>query len=113
MMGNDEDRGRSKRFGAEDYGSSSTCQILGDRMIERSDDVVYDLHRAQGDEEHMFLSLASKPRSTVSSDLASKPHYTTVHFYRLLLVTDRGLVKLSLTIDGGSVIIFSFNIAWS
>jgi hypothetical protein len=31
------------------------------------------LHRAQGDEERGFLGLASKPKSTVSSDLASKP----------------------------------------
>jgi hypothetical protein len=32
-------------------------------MIERSDDVVCSLHRIQGDEEHMFLGLASKTRS--------------------------------------------------
>jgi hypothetical protein len=31
------------------------------------------LHRAQGDEERGFHGLASKPKSTVSSDLASKP----------------------------------------
>jgi hypothetical protein len=30
------------------------------------------LHRAQGDEGHRFLGLASKPRSTVSPGLASK-----------------------------------------
>jgi hypothetical protein len=33
---------------------------------------VCDLHRAQGDEERGFLGLASKPRSIVSPDLASK-----------------------------------------
>jgi hypothetical protein len=33
---------------------------------------VYDLHRAQGDEEQKFLGLASKPRSTVSPGFASK-----------------------------------------
>jgi hypothetical protein len=30
---------------------------------------VCDLHRAQGDEERMFLSLASKPKSTVSREV--------------------------------------------
>jgi hypothetical protein len=39
---------------------------------------VCDLHRVQGDEEHKFLDLASKPRSTVSPGLASKP-VATVH----------------------------------
>jgi hypothetical protein len=34
---------------------------------------VCGLHRAQGDEEYIFLGLASKPRSTVSPGLASKP----------------------------------------
>jgi hypothetical protein len=33
---------------------------------------VSDLHRAQGDEEHGFLGLASKLRSMVSPNLASK-----------------------------------------
>jgi hypothetical protein len=41
--------------------------------IERSGDAVCGLHRAQGEEEHMFLGLASKPRSTVSPGMASKP----------------------------------------
>jgi hypothetical protein len=40
-------------------------QVLGDRTIERSGDTVCDLHRTRGDEERGFLSLASKPRSTV------------------------------------------------
>jgi hypothetical protein len=34
-------------------------------MIGRSSDAVCGLHRAQGDEEHEFLDLASKPRLTV------------------------------------------------
>jgi hypothetical protein len=46
--------------------------VLGGRVIKRSGDVVCALHRTQGDEEHMFLGLASKPRSTVSPRLASK-----------------------------------------
>jgi hypothetical protein len=36
------------------------------------------LHHVQGDEEHEFLSLASKPRSTVSPGLASKPMATVL-----------------------------------
>jgi hypothetical protein len=42
-------------------------------MIERSGDAVCSLHLAQGDEECMFLGLASKPRLSVSPGLASKP----------------------------------------
>jgi hypothetical protein len=73
MVGNNEDQGRSRRLGAEDRGWSSTGRVLSGRMIERLGDAVCALHRAQGDEEHGFLGLASKPRSTVSPDLASKP----------------------------------------
>jgi hypothetical protein len=47
-------------------------------MIERSDDAVCDLHRAQGDEECGFLSLASKPRSTVIPSLSPKPVATVL-----------------------------------
>jgi hypothetical protein len=54
-------------------GDGRTGWVLGGRMIERLGDTVYGLHHAQGDEEHGFLSLASKPRSTVSPSLASKP----------------------------------------
>jgi hypothetical protein len=72
MAGNDEDRERSRRFSAEDRGWSSTGWILGSQMIERSGDAVCDLHRTQGDEEHEFLGLSSKPRSMVSPGLASK-----------------------------------------
>jgi hypothetical protein len=35
-------------------GDGCTCQVLGDRMIGRSGDVVCSLHRAHGD-EHKFL----------------------------------------------------------
>jgi hypothetical protein len=71
--GSDEDRGRSRRSGVEDRGWSSTSRVLSGWTIERSGDTVSSLHLAQGDEEHMFLGLASKPRSTVSSSLDSKP----------------------------------------
>jgi hypothetical protein len=42
-----------------------TSRVLNGRMIERSGDAVCGLHRARGDEEHMFLGWASKPWSTV------------------------------------------------
>jgi hypothetical protein len=78
MAGNDEDRGRSRRLGAEDWRWSSTGRVLGGRTIERSGDAVCGLHRAQGDEEREFLGLASIPRSTVSPGLASKPVATVL-----------------------------------
>jgi hypothetical protein len=31
-----------------------TCQVLGGRVIKRSDGVVCGLHHARGDKEHMF-----------------------------------------------------------
>jgi hypothetical protein len=46
MVGSDEDRDRSRRLGAEDRGWSSTGQVLGGRMVERSGDAVCGLHRA-------------------------------------------------------------------
>jgi hypothetical protein len=73
MVGSDEDRGRSRRLGAEDRGSSSTGLVLCGQTIERSGDAVCGLHRTQGDEERGFLGSASKPRSTGFSVWASKP----------------------------------------
>jgi hypothetical protein len=55
MAGSDDDRGKSRRPGAEDQGWSSTDQVLGGPTIERSGDVVCSLHRACGDEERRFL----------------------------------------------------------
>jgi hypothetical protein len=72
MVGRDDDRGRSRTLDVEDQGWSSTGRVLGGRTIERSSEVVYDLHYAQGDEEREFFGLASKPRSMVSPSLASK-----------------------------------------
>jgi hypothetical protein len=62
MAGSDEDRGRSRRHGAEGRGWSNTGWVLGGRTIERSGDAVCGLHHAQGDEEHEFLGLAYKSR---------------------------------------------------
>jgi hypothetical protein len=47
MVGSDEDRGRSRRLGAEDRGWSSTGQVLGGRMIERLVDAMCGLHHTQ------------------------------------------------------------------
>jgi hypothetical protein len=55
MVGSNEDRGRSKRPGAEDRGWSSTGRVLSGRAIGRSGDAVCGLHRARGEEECGFL----------------------------------------------------------
>jgi hypothetical protein len=55
MVGSNEDCGRSRRPGIEDRGWSSTCRVLGGRTIGRSGDIVYGLHRAQGDDERGFF----------------------------------------------------------
>jgi hypothetical protein len=46
MAGSEEDRGKSRRLGAEDWEWSSTSQVLGGRTIERSGDAMCSLHRA-------------------------------------------------------------------
>jgi hypothetical protein len=65
MAGSNENHGRSMRPSAEDQGWSSTGRVLGGRTTEWSGDIVCGMHYAQGDEEHMFLGLASKPGATV------------------------------------------------
>jgi hypothetical protein len=72
MAGSNEDRGRSRTLGAEDWRWSSTCRVLDGQTIRRSSDAVCILHHAQGDEERGFLGLASKPRLTGFSVWASK-----------------------------------------
>jgi hypothetical protein len=73
MADSDEDRGRSRKLGVEDWGWSSTCRVLVDWTIERSGDTVLSLHRAQGDKECVFLGLALKPRLTISPSLSVAP----------------------------------------
>jgi hypothetical protein len=73
MAGSDKDRGSSRRLGAEDQGWSSIGRVLGGRTIKSLGDTVCRMYRAQGDEEHEFIGLASKPRSMVYPGLASKP----------------------------------------
>jgi hypothetical protein len=46
MVGSDEDRGRSRRPGAENRGWSSIGWVLSGQTIERLGDVVCGLHRA-------------------------------------------------------------------
>jgi hypothetical protein len=72
MAGSNEDRGKSRRLGAEGWGWSSTGGVLGGRMIKRSDDAMCGLYHAQGDEEREFLGLASKLRLMVSPGFVSK-----------------------------------------
>jgi hypothetical protein len=61
VMGNNEDRGKSRRLGVEDLGWSGTSRVLSDRMIKRSGDVMCDpLHTHGGDEKRGFSGLASK-----------------------------------------------------
>jgi hypothetical protein len=72
MVGSDKDHSKSRRPGADDRGWSNTSQVLGGQTIGRSGDIVYGLYHAHRDEEHGFLSLASKLRSTGFSVLASK-----------------------------------------
>jgi hypothetical protein len=55
MASSDEDRGRSRRSGAEDQGWSSTGRVLGGQVIKRSSDVMCSLHRACGAKERGFL----------------------------------------------------------
>jgi hypothetical protein len=55
MVGSDEDRGRSRRPGANDWGWSDTGRVLDGQTIGRSGDTVCDLYRARGDEEREFL----------------------------------------------------------
>jgi hypothetical protein len=54
MACSDEDRGRSRRPGAEDRGGR-TGWVLGGWVIEKSGGAVCCLHHARGDEEHGFL----------------------------------------------------------
>jgi hypothetical protein len=66
MAGNDEDGGRSRRFGVEEQGSSGTSQVLSGRTIEKSgDDVCDPQHTRGGDKKSRFFGLASKLVVTV------------------------------------------------
>jgi hypothetical protein len=65
MADSDENRDRSRRPSAEDRRWSSTYRVLSGRTVERSGDIMCDLHYAQVDEEHGFFSLALKLVATV------------------------------------------------
>jgi hypothetical protein len=54
MTCSDEDHGRSRRFGAEDW-DGCTGWVLGGRAVERSGGTVCGLYHARGDEEREFL----------------------------------------------------------
>jgi hypothetical protein len=55
MVGSNEDGGRSRRPGAEDWRWSSIGWVLGGRTIEKLSDAVFGLYHAQGDNECGFL----------------------------------------------------------
>jgi hypothetical protein len=50
----DEDRGRSRRPGAEEK-DGHTSRVLGGRVVEWLGGVMCGLHRARGNEERGFL----------------------------------------------------------
>jgi hypothetical protein len=52
---NDEDRDRSRKPGAVDWGWSNTVQVLSGRVIKRSGDTVCGLHHTHGYDEREFL----------------------------------------------------------
>jgi hypothetical protein len=60
-------------------GDGRTSRVHGGRAIERSGDVMCGLHRALGDKERGFLSLVSKPRSTVCQCFGLKTTVTVSH----------------------------------
>jgi hypothetical protein len=80
MTANNEDRGRSRRLGAEDWGWSSIGRVLGGRTIERSGDVVCGLHHAQEDEERGFLWFGPQNQHPWFSDLGHKITATVLGF---------------------------------
>jgi hypothetical protein len=110
MADNDEDWGRSRRLGAEDWEWSSTGRVLGGQTIERSGDAVCGLHRTQGDEERGFLSSASKPRSTVSPGLASKLVATVLVVW--LQNHSINFPSLGLKISSYGLVIWPIKLSW-
>jgi hypothetical protein len=60
-----------------------TGRVLDGRTIRRSSDVVCGLHRARGDEECMFLGLASKPRLAVCQWFGLKTTRTVYQWFGL------------------------------
>jgi hypothetical protein len=54
MACSDEDCGRSRRPGAEDW-DGHIGRVLGGQTIKRSGGAVCGLHRTHGDEERMFF----------------------------------------------------------
>jgi hypothetical protein len=54
-VGSDDNRGRTRRLGAEDGGWSSTDWVLSGQTIEMSGDAMCGLHCAHGNEEREFF----------------------------------------------------------
>jgi hypothetical protein len=66
MADSDENRGRSRRLGAEDWRWSGTSRVLNRWMIGRSGDTMCNLHHTRRwDEKREVFDLASKPVAMV------------------------------------------------
>jgi hypothetical protein len=74
-------------------------------MIEGLGDTMCGLYRAQGDEERDFLSLPSKLRSTISSNLASKPVATVLVVWSQN--HSHGFLDLGIKTDSCGLVIWS------
>jgi hypothetical protein len=83
MAGSDEDRGRSRRPGAEDRGWLSTCRVISNRAIGRSGDAMCDLYHPHGDEEGSFLGLASKLMGAICQWFSLKNTMTVCQWFDL------------------------------
>jgi hypothetical protein len=73
-------------------------------MVKRSGHAMCGLHRAQEDEEHGFLDLASKPRSMVSPGLTSELVATVLVVW--LQNHSLGFSDLGLKIDSFGLVIW-------
>jgi hypothetical protein len=78
-------------------GDGRTCRVLGSRTIKRLGGAVCGLHRAHGDEEHVFLDSASKSRSTIYLDSKPLGQFMSVLASKPL---ERFLIGLVLKSDG-------------
>jgi hypothetical protein len=82
MADSDEDRGRSRRPGVEDW-DGRTSRVLSGRTIGRPGDAMCGLHHAHGDVEHGFLGRALKPRSMVCQWFGLKTTGTVCQWFCL------------------------------
>jgi hypothetical protein len=82
MTDSDENRGRGRRSGVEDQRWSHRSSTRWPDDV-RSGDAVCGLHRARGDEGHMFLGSASKSRLMVCQWFSLKTTETVCQWFDL------------------------------